>query len=184
MKAYVTSIGESTTDLCIWALERNGFDVVLLKSKDSLLDKLKRIYEQANDDFVRVDADVVVNKSLTVDYVKQLNLSDEYWWTQLQTFDWFKQTVMYGGVQVIKKEAIQYLRKYADSFKNSDRPETQLSRIDEFHSPRRFTSLNFVAGIHGFAQNDTERVIAQKRKRDYFDTYDFELANKLEGLLK
>ena len=27
MKAFVTSIGEPTTDLCVWALERQGFDV-------------------------------------------------------------------------------------------------------------------------------------------------------------
>jgi hypothetical protein len=129
MKAFVTSIGEPTTDLCVWSLERNGFEVVLLNNGSLLADKLKSIYEQATDDFVRIDADVVVNSTFT--------------------------------------------------------PETALSRLEEFYNPRRFESPTAVAGLHGFALGDhLDRVYRQKEKREYFNTYDFELLTKLEGLLK
>ena len=57
MKCYVTSIGEPTTDVCVWSLKRNGFDVELLQDNSSLQNKLKRIFEKADDDFLRVDAD-------------------------------------------------------------------------------------------------------------------------------
>lgn len=61
MKAYVTSIGEPTTDLCVWSLERNGFETVLIQDQTTLAEKLKRIYSEADEDFVRIDADVIVN---------------------------------------------------------------------------------------------------------------------------
>jgi hypothetical protein len=183
MKAFVTSIGESTTELCVWSLQRNGFDVHLIQGGGLLVDKLKTIYEHANDDFLRVDADVVVNKKLTPQMIK-LAETEEKWWLQFQTFGWFKQDIIFGGAQFIKKEALPALRAQVDDFHRHDRPETMLSRIDKFHNPRRFDSVQEVIGIHGFAANDVDRIIRQKQKRNYFDTYDFELADKLEGLLR
>lgn len=183
MKAYVTSIGESTRDLCIWSLERNGFEVVLIESGSLLVDKLKIIYEQADDDFVRVDADTVVNKTFTPDFVRN-EIVEPQWWNQYMTFGWHKQNLIYGGAQFYKKEALPALRKAVDNFHDTDRPETMLSRIPEFYNPRRFESVQACIGLHGFAANDTERVIAQKRKRNHFATFDFELAAKLESLLK
>lgn len=183
MKAYVTSIGESTTDLCIWALERNGFEVELIAGGGLLADKLKTIYEKADDDFVRVDADVVVNKTFTPQFVRD-EIVEPQLWNQYQTFGWFKQNLIFGGAQFIKKEALPALRKAVDGVHNQDRPETMLSRIPEFYNPRRFESVPACVGLHGFAANDVERVKAQKSKRKYFATYDFELAARLEGLLK
>lgn len=189
MKAYVTSIGETTTDLCIWSLERNGFEVVLLKDNSPLVDKLQRIYAQADDDFVRIDADVVVNKWFTPDTIfldrsTMRRHEKQIWWIQFQTFGWFKQAPIFGGVQYIKKQAIPTLLQKVDEFYGYDRPETELSRIEEFYNPRRFASENRIVGIHGFAQDDIDRVRAQKKKRNYYGDYDFELAEKLEGLLK
>ncbi len=183
MKAYVTSIGENTTKLCCWALERNGFEVVLLTGEYPLVKKLEKIYGSADEDFVRVDADVVVNKTFTPGFINDERVP-EIWWLQFKTYDWHKQDVIFGGVQHIRKEALPCLRRYVAEYTNSDRPETMLARIAEFYNPRRFESSAEVVGLHGFAANDIERVRQQKKKREYYHQYDFELAAKLERLLK
>lgn len=185
MKAFVTSIGEPTTDLCVWSLERNGFDVELITGGGLLVDKLKTVYEKADDDFVRVDADVVVNKSFTPEFAFGAMLP-ETWWQQYICFDWLKLNLSYGGVQAIRKVALPHLRKAVDSFHNEDRPETALSRIDPFHNPRRFQSCEVVVGLHGYALGQhQERVRYQKHKRKkYWHEFDFEMANRLEGLLR
>lgn len=182
MKAFVTSIGENTTDLSAWSLKRNGFEVEIIQNGSLLADKLKTIYERADGDFVRVDADVVVNKEFTPAFVKKM-IQPYQWWLQFRTYDWLKQAPSFGGAQFIKKEALPMLRKAVDDFHNSDRPETALSRIAEFYGPRRFHSCEAIVGVHGFAVQDKDRVIRQKQKRRYFEDYDFELAEKLERLL-
>lgn len=185
MKAFVTSIGESTTELCVWALERNGFEVVLIQNGGLLVDKLKTIYETADQDFVRVDADFVPNKEFTPKNLYKL--ADAYadaWWLQFLAFDWLKLNTSHGGAQFIKREALPALRNHVDEFHREDRPETALSRVEDFYNPRRFQSTGAIAGIHGFASATDKRVIGQKSKRKYFATFDFELAERLEGLLK
>ncbi len=186
MKAFVSSIGEPTTEVCVWSLERNGFEVELITGGGLLADKLKTIYEHAEDDFVRVDADVVVNQDFTPEFV-QKTIADfpDAWWLQFQCFDWLKLNLSFGGVQFIKKEAIPALRSHVDGVHGADRPETALSRIEAFYNPRRFESSQAIIGLHGFALGEhTERVLYQKKKRNHFATFDFEMAAKLEGLLK
>lgn len=185
MKAFVTSIGEPTTELCVWSLERNGFDVELITGGGLLVDKLKTIYEKAEEDFVRIDADVVVNKSFTPEFAFA-EMLPETWWQQYICFDWLKLNLSYGGVQAICKEAIPFLRKAVDNFHHEDRPETALSRIPEFYNPRRFDSCQAVVGLHGYALGEHfERVRYQKHKRKkYYHEFDFELMAKLEELLK
>jgi hypothetical protein len=183
MKAFVTSIGESTRDLCLWSLARNGFEPILIENGGLLVDKLQKVYKLADADFVRIDADVVVNQNFKPDYLQSLAL-DDAWWVQFKTYDWLKQDLSYGGVQFYKKAALKALRKNVEQYHDADRPETQLSRLPEFHNPRRFITVEKSVGIHGFAINDLERVQRQKSKRKYFATYDFELAERLEDLLR
>ena len=175
-KAFVTSIGEVTTDLCVWALKRNGFEVKLVyDEKTTLAQKLQDIYNRATDDFIRVDADVVVNKNC------KPTMETFNWWTQYLTYDWFKQDVTHGGVQVIKKEALPILRKHIQEFMNIDRPETMISRVAEFHNPRRMTSAPVIMGIQNY-KGDVGRVKTTKMQRKYYDLYDWELAGRLEQL--
>lgn len=173
MKAVVTSIGEPSTELCIWSLERNGFEVVLYQDSTSLWEKLKRIYFDINEDFVRVDADVIPNRNLA----PQIEMYN--WWVQFQTYDWFKQDVCWGGVQAIKREALPHLRANVDKFRHFSRPETSLSRIEEFYDPRRFSSTTIVMGLQSFGVQDIERVIRTKTERNQLANYDFELAEKV-----
>lgn len=183
MKAYVTSIGEPTTDLCIWALERNGFDVQLYGNpKQTLQEKLVLTYQNAafmHEDFVRVDADVIVNQIFTPKFVQD-EILEEQWWNQYLTFDWFKQNTGFGGVQFIKKEALSALLKNVRRFADAERPETELSRIKEFYNPRRFESVNAIVGLNNY-KNDIIRVKQTKERRNQ-KGYDWSLVARLEKL--
>ncbi len=179
MKAFVTSTGEPTTDLCVWSLKRSGFDVVLIQNDTSLAEKLKVIYDMADYNFIRVDADVIPNQNLTeacINYARP-----EVWWIQFLTFDWYKQDVTHGGVQLIKREAIPYLREKIANSLGLERPETYMFRIPEFHNPRRCESSPVVMGLHGY-KNDIEKAYQTKKRRDQLHYYDFDLSRKINEL--
>lgn len=177
MKAFVTSIGEPTTELCVWSLERNGFEVVLLQSDSNLADKLKDIYSQAEDDFFRVDADVIPNRLCRPPLSR-----GEYWWYQYQCFDWYSQDISNGGVQLVKRECLPALRANIGRFMHSERPETELYRLPEFDNPRRCITIPHIVGLHGYAQTDLDRVKAVKERRNQSDNYDWELLDRINQL--
>lgn len=183
MKAYVTSIGEPTTGLCCWALERNGFEVLLIEEMNtSLWQKLKLIYEQAEDDFVRVDADIIVNQRFTPEMLSWLPVKNsDCWWWQFLTFDLLKLDTTHS-MSFIKKAAIPALQQNVFKVLHSNRPETEMSRIDEFHNPRRLdTYSNEIMGLHGL-KADLERVKEVKHDRNQHDSYDFEMAERIQKL--
>lgn len=179
MKAFVTSIGEPTTDLCVWSLQRQGFDVELVQSSSSLWEKLRYIYEVAEGDFLRVDADVVVNKN-----VKLLSeLDTRYvWWYQARTYGWFSQDATHGGVQLYGARTLPILRAKIEEARHLERPETYMSRLDEFHNPRRFETFERLCGLHGYKQDDYDRIMRIKDRRKQMGNYDFELAKKLDDI--
>ena len=64
MKAYLTTIGELTTDICKKQLERFGYEVIVLGGIEAWPDKYKRFIETANEDCIRIDADIVPNENI------------------------------------------------------------------------------------------------------------------------
>ena len=184
MKAFVTSIGERTTDLCVWSLQRQGFDVELVQSDSSLGEQLQYIYETADDDFVRVDADVIVSLGLD----KKVNfppVGDNIWWVQFPTWDMYKMDLTHGGVQYIRKAALNVIREGIGEFLHDDRPETRMWNLDGLKKPRRcHTYMYHIAGIHGFGQKDLDRVRIVKENRKYTSDYDFEMAERLQEYYK
>lgn len=176
MKAYITSIGEPTTELCVWSLERQGYDVTLLQDGTTLWNKMKKIYDMADSDFLRVDADVICNR-----FVKELKAPKDAWWVQGLCFGWLSQTLIHGGVQLYKKEALPYLRVRVDEAEHYDRPETYMTRIPEFYEPRRFVSSDLVCGIHGFMQSDYDRIYKIKSYRGQLENYDFEWVKRVNA---
>lgn len=185
MRALITSIGESTTGLCYWALERNGFDVFLLQdSQSSLWAKLKWIYSNTDEDFLRVDADVIVNKNCVPRNIKRDAKDKEIWWTQYRTYDWMQQDITHGGIQFIRKEALPYLRAQIMEAEHKERPESYMYRIKPFHDPRRCVTNETVMGLNGWGQDDIERIKETKRRRMQYDNYDFELAERLDDFMK
>lgn len=180
MKAYITSIGEPTTDLCVYTVERNGFEAVLIQDANTTLaQKLKQIYEQADDDFIRIDADVVMNKTLNTKSV--VSYQNDKVWTQFKTWDWLQQSVCHGGVQFIRKAALPVLRKNIDTFMEAERPESQMFRLDEFHNPRKCETSNWIVGLHAY-KSDLEAVKIVKTRRKQLDNYDFDLVERLNAL--
>lgn len=177
MKAFVTSIGEPTTNLCLWALQRNGFDTVLIQDKSPLWQKLGIIYNQAEGHFLRVDADVIVNRDCTPENIVADN---GIWWVQYQTFGMYSLDIIWGGVQYIKKDALPALRKAIENPERPERPETEMFRLPEFHNPRRCISQEKLMGIHGFGQKDIKRVKRTKEQRGQSDQYDWELAERMQ----
>jgi len=181
MKAFVTSIGEPTTELCLWSLNRLGLETILIEdhktSPTTLYEKLEMIFDEVDDDFLRVDADVVVNQNI-LGLVEQTEL----WWYQALCFGWFAQDLIHGGIQFIRKQALPAIRQHIKEAENQDRPESYLSRLAEFHNPRVFGTYEKVCGIHGFKQNDTERIKAVKLRRGVYGNYDWELAERLDSL--
>lgn len=182
MKAYVTSIGEPTKELCLWALKRNGFKTVLIENETSLASKLKFIYDHASEDFVRIDADVIVNKDFTPELMRNIQASiEDVWWWQFQVFDWLKLDLTHS-IGFIRQEALPALRLNVDRFLNSNRAETELSRVKEFYEPRRFATYNLgIMGIHGYKTN-LKAAKEMKKKRNQLINYDFEMAERLNAL--
>lgn len=177
IKAYITSIGEPTTDLCEWSLKRLGFDThIVYNETSSLGDKLEYIYGLADDDFIRVDADVIVNKELR----RMVDIAKAYSWVQFQTFDMYKLDITNGGVQYINKEILPTLRANINRFKHDNRPETRMFRLEEFSDRKRFKSAENVVGIHGFGQTDWERVKKTKDSRQYSNEFDWELVKRMQ----
>lgn len=180
MKAYVTSIGEPTTELCCWSLTRLGFDVVLVESvATSLWSKLYQIFHYAQGDFLRVDADVIVNKNV-LELVEQKDLI----WYQALTYDWHKQDIAHGGVQFIRQEAIEPVKRAIYEAQQKERPESYLYRIEAFHNPRVCGTFEKVCGLNGYGQEDIQRIKQTKERRGQMDNYDFELSEKISKLGK
>ena len=180
MKAFITSIGEPTTDLCAWSLQRLGYEPVIIEGTDTLAEKLVKIYSLATGDFIRVDADVIVNRNL-----QDLSpFRNQYvWWYQFICFDWYKMDITHGGVHLIKDEALPYLRLHAKEFLQAYRPETELYRLKEFYEPRRCISYyGKLMGLHGYKQDNIQRVKLLKESRNQLDNYDFELYEKVSQL--
>jgi len=181
MIAYVTSIGEPTTELCAWALMKNGFQVNVILNQSSLADKLRYIYKHADGSFLRVDADIIVNRHMTPEFLNSLYNPDIWWW-QFITFDWYKQDVS-NSMAYISDKALPALRANIDKHLYSLRPETEMSRIKEFGDPRRFdTYSKQIMGIHGYGIKNFEPVKALKKARNQYEQYDFELAEELNKL--
>lgn len=177
MKAFVFSIGEPTTEACVWSLERQGFDVEVVKDSSPLWAKLQYIFGgDHEEDILRVDADVICNKNVQ----KLVNLQSQAWYIQCYAWDWLKQDLTHSTPSFIRKEALPAIRNHLEEIIDLDRPETYLTRLPEFYSPRRHETANLICGLHGYAQDDYERVKRQKDKRR--NDIDWELFEKVQSL--
>lgn len=181
MKAYVFSIGEKTTDLCIELMKGMGFETILLQDKSSLWAKLKRFYTEAlateENEFIRIDADIIPNRRV-LDFIK---VNDGCLWHSAVGFDWYKQERGVISIHHMKRQAIVQCLENIDSAKDKQRPETHLWRIEEFHWPRVCHNVNINCGLHGYGQKDHRQRIKQLKYNRGQD-YDWELVERIEAL--
>lgn len=183
MKAFVTSVGEKTTQICCDQLKRFGFEVILLDKKEPWFEKYKRFIVYAsneNEDCLRIDADVIVN-SFIVRAQKDLREHKGNFMMQYTIYDFYLNGIKLGQPVLYSKGSFKIIM---DNFKNLDerRPEASAWRLKEIN---HFTkNIDTVVGMHGFFQNKetVERAELNKRARKQIGKYDFALVEKLMNL--
>lgn len=178
MKAFVFSIGESTTDLCCELMSEYGFDVTLLKDDSTLWDKMKLFYAtalQTSDNFfVRIDADII-----PLPAVKNLRYQKTGWFCA-SGFDWYKMDTGAISIHTMGRDVIEKCMLHIDEAKNEIRPESYLWRLDDINSSTLIDN-RYSYGIHGYGQkNERDRI--KKLKSARHQTYDWELVDRIEKI--
>lgn len=183
MKAYVTSIGENTTELCVYQLQKYGFEVEVLDEEMRWIDKYKEFICLANENCIRVDADCIVNKNIEVfaNWVKNDESFNDYYMISFNGWDYYKNNVGVIGITYYSKRCLNILKHKLDLL-DPKRPETSAWRLPEIVNKTFNNSL--VAGIHGIAQfsTDIKRHIGHKIERKQIGDYDFDLASRIDDL--
>ncbi len=177
MRVCVTSIGERTTKLCIWQLQRLGYEVHVLDLVEPWIDKYKTFIELASElggDWVRIDADVIVNKK-----IRDTKVPEGIYMAQYLTYDLYKNDVGITSPVFYSKEAIQIVKDNLGVI-NPKRPEATAWRLGEINPGRNLT-IPEVVGIHGFYQDleAVKRANANKISRGQDQDYDWEFVEKI-----
>ncbi len=180
MKAYVTSCGEKTTEVCIERLERFGFQIIHDDRKIPWHEKYKYFiehFEDWDDDILRVDADVILNKNI----LKSEPLRSSILMAQFQVFDFYQNDVLTGQPVWYSKKVFPIIKSHLHQL-DEKRPETWAWRLADVNP--HTISFNGLVGMHGFFQDEQtmKRAEDNKNMRGQEGRYDFELAKKLSKL--
>lgn len=168
MKTYLCSIGEKTTSICKWQLERFGYEVIMLDEKEPWLDKYKKFLSLAKEDCLRIDADIIPNKNIEVFNNKDLFLTKAY------VYDFYKNNIWPISPVYYSKEVLDYFKD--KEIKDLNRPETYLWRLIN----KKTNVIDKVVGIHGFFQEkiDMIRGLNNKIDRGQLDDENIDLIRK------
>jgi len=179
MKAYVTSVGERTAQICCEELERFGFKVVLLDGKEPWINKYSRFIKTANEDCFRVDADIIPNSKI----LQVSDLSKDAWVIQNWIWDFYKNDLSITGPIFYRKRALDVIRENLDKL-NPNRPEATALRLSEVN--QHIFLADLILGMHGVgADRETmERAKKNKIARGHLKkyNYNFDLAYKIMRL--
>ncbi len=181
MKAYVCTIGEKTTDICIEQLERYGFEVVVLAEKEPWPVKYKKFLELASKEkanCIRVDADVIVNKNVKIFERKNW---DRYYMAQGTLFDFYRNDIFIGQPVWYSASCFQIILENFDQL-DLIRPEASAWRLKQINDWTH--NFDEIMGMHGFAQDQEtmDRAYRNKALRKQMEHFDFELAHKILNL--
>jgi len=192
MIAYVTSIGEATTDICVWQLKRFGFDVVLLGGKEDWIFKYRDFIQQAemlDRDVLRVDADIIVNEKINTAVMigigqcaTEEKITDKMeLMVQFSVWDFYKNDISNSCPMYYSRKSLPIIRKNLDKL-DKQRPECSASRLPEIHPG--FYKVDTIVGMHGFFQDldDQKRAYTSRERKHQLDEFDFELVNKIREL--
>lgn len=185
MKAYVFSIGEKTTQLCVDLLDEMGFEVILFQDKSPLCSKLQRFYDAAlkteDNKWLRIDADIIPNKNVKrLPEVNQAFGDDLPSWICASGFDWYKQDRGAISIHVMNREAVERAQRHCPQAKEAIRPETYIWRQPDLN-PFTMVVESFNAGLHGYGQaNQRKRIQELKESRN--QVYDWKLLERIEAL--
>lgn len=185
MKAFVTSIGERTTELCVKQLKKYGFEVVLLGEKEDWLTKYKKFIGQASqtgEDVLRIDADIIPNRNIA----KVPELAKVYssmFLVQFSIFDFYKYDIGIGQPLLYKKEGLSVMLKHLHKI-TGHRPETEMSRLPQIND--WMINCPVVMGTHGFFQTREtfDEAYRNKDRKGQLPDFDFPLAEEILDLYK
>jgi len=173
MKAYLTSIGEQTTDLCKLQLEKFGFDVKVLDEKEDWPTKYKRFIDTANEDCLRIDADVILfNDKVKLAFNAQMPAM-----VQWKIIDFYTLTERVGQPVFYSKELLEIIKKLPV---NNFRPETSMWRNPEVM--KHTHNINEIVALHGFWQSKQDMKRAKDNRIARVHNYDQELVDILNKL--
>ena len=139
MKAYLTTIGEPTTDLCKSQLEKLGFEVVVIDGMETWEVKYKRFIDMANEDCLRIDADVILFNDFKLPKFKGIVMA------QFQVVDFNKFKIHTGQPVYYSKGLLDIAKTLPVS---AHRPETSMWRRPEIIKYTK--TIKEVVGIHDF----------------------------------
>lgn len=191
MKAYVTTIGEKTTDICCEQLERFGFEVLVLRGEEPWPQKYQRFITSAIQNVgeggcIRVDADVILNKNI-IDATRDFDSIAlgykrmPYLMAQWQCYDFYRNNVGVCSPVYYSKEALEVIK---EDFNQLDlrRPEATAWRLPKIN--KHTYSGYMIVGMHGFFQDGDHlaRHLENKIERKQMEEYDFDLAKRLMAL--
>jgi hypothetical protein len=132
----------------------------------------------ANEDCIRIDADVIVNDKILLDIDQ---IPSNILMAQFRFFDFYRNEVGVGNPCFYSKACLDILKTKLDEI-DERRPEASAWRLKEIND---FTMTGErICGMHGFFQDEETIKRAKKNKEDrgQINLYDFELANKLMKL--
>jgi hypothetical protein len=185
MKAFVTSIGEQTTNICCEQLIKFDFisEVILLSEVESWPVKYEKFIHAAealDEDIIRVDADLIVNNNLAKLWKRE---KDKKWlMLQAHSYDFYRNNIGITCPVFYRAKAIRLIRLNWDKL-NLRRPEATAWRLAEINPHAK--TVDDLVGMHGFFQGtaELERAEANKIERKQIDQYDFALARKILNLI-
>lgn len=174
MIAYVFSIGEPTTKLCVEALEAQGLEVVLYQDGSRFTEKYKRLMTEAQPPFLRVDADIIVNHRVK-EYLEQAkDWSCPYGWV------WWQQDLQPISVMYYSKEVVELIKPhlYDPHFLNTPRPEQHMWSLPELQD--KIHKIAIPVGLKGYGVRNLAPVKERKANRN--QTYDWRWIERLNEL--
>lgn len=184
MKAYVTSIGERTAEICCRQLQRFGFQVVLLDKTEPWIHKYTAFIKRAafaGEDCLRIDADVIPNANVARLQQEIDLINSKIPWLymiQFRGYDFYRNNVGIVSPVFYAKESLPIIAANLDKL-DSRRPEASAWRLDEINFNTHTSDL--ILGMHGFFQDEAHfaRHYKHKTDRKQMHEYDFDLAREL-----
>lgn len=174
MIAYVFSIGEPTTKLCVEAIQRNGLEAVLYQDGSRFTEKYNRLMNEAKPPFLRVDADIIVNHRVK-EYLEQAkDWSCPYGWV------WWQQDLQPISVMHYSEEVVKLIKPHLHDpdFIKTPRPEQYMWSLPELKD--KIHKIYVPVGLKGYGIRNLDPVKERKSNRN--QTYDWWWVEKVNQL--
>ena len=180
MIAYVTTIGEQTTDLCVWQLQRLEFEVVVIDGMEPWVLKYRRFITAAKaygGPCIRIDADVIVNADFVVELSRMPGSS--YIMAQWQEYCLYKNGLTHASPVWYAHEALEIIHSNLENL-DPIRPETSAWRLPEINEQTK--TWDGIVGFHGFFQDQAAIARAKHNKQMRGqEGYDWELVERIKA---